>query len=197
MWQQFNTAIQTFYELERQDMHMNNAPDMSHKKIITNNFRDIVRSLYYWIIEYIINIFCDFGNEPYLSARVLGSIQIFINELRKYYGNNIEMLKPLMQNQFFQLALLMNTLKIGDIGSVEKVRNDVYDNTSDIAEYFANQNLNWTKDEWIRLIYDFIYFIQNVETCLKDISDPEKLDAIVNETADYISQGIIRQLNLE
>lgn len=178
-------------------MYINGAPDMDRKNNITNTFRDIVRNLYYWIIEYVINIFCNFGNEPYLSERVLGHIQEFINELRKYYGNDVEMLKPIMQDQFFQLALLMNVLKIDDIASVGRVRKEVYDNTSAIADYFASHNPNWTKDEWIRLIYDLIYFIQGVETCLTEIKDRGKFDAIVNETADYISQGIIRQMNLE
>ncbi|MHB1152738.1 MAG: hypothetical protein ACYCWE_16520 [Eubacteriales bacterium] len=178
-------------------MHMNSAPDMSRSSNIINTFHDIVKNLYYWIIEYVINIFCNFGNEPYLSERVLGHIQDFINELRKYYGNDVEMLKPIMQNQFFQLALLMNVLKIGDIESVERVRRDVFYNTSSVAEYFSSHNPNWTKENWIRLIYDLIYFIQGVEMCLSEIKDREKLDEIIKETADYISQGIIQQFKLD
>jgi hypothetical protein len=177
-------------------MYINRVPGIDRKEDIIKTFRSIVKDLYYWITTYVINIFCNYGNEPFLSQRILLSLEEFINEMRKYYGNKVVDLKAIMQNQFFQLALLMNVLKIGDIKSAEKVREDVYINTSEIADYFASYNPNWTKDEWIRIIYDYIFYVQTVETCLKEIREPEKLDLISNETADYVSQGIIKQLKL-
>jgi hypothetical protein len=177
-------------------MIQNGSPGKERRDSITNTLHTIVRNLYYWIAVYVRDIFCNFGNTPYLSQRALQFIQEFINELRKYYGNNVELLKPNMQNQFFILALLMNKIRIGDMEAVEDIRQDVHNNTLDIANYFASLNPNWSSEVWVSLIYDFIFFIRSVEKCEEQIGDTERLDEIVRNTADYISQGIIKQFNL-
>jgi hypothetical protein len=184
-------------------MNMNGAPGPGRRFGVINRFREHIRNYFNWIIAYIISSLCYFGNIPYISARMLTVIDEIVDEFRRYYGNNAEVLKILLQDQYYLIGLLINSIKIGDAAAVDQIRNTIDTNVASVAEFFAGINPYWTVQDWLNIQKTFIEYVRSEEAvllraglCTGRVTDPAALNDMIIITADYISNGLIKQFIL-
>jgi hypothetical protein len=69
------------------------------------NLRYTIHNLWidtlYWIMTYVVNVICDFGNSPFITQRINKNVEDLANIIDDYYGyQNAKMFELLFKNHF-------------------------------------------------------------------------------------------------
>lgn len=182
---------------------MNNQSSLNPQESgVYNTFRELIRKYFYWLISYITDNLCNYGNEKYLSQRVYMVISDIANALEPYYGINTETYRLLVENQFYFIKKMINDFKTGNTEVVHEDITAFHRNADIIANFLSGINPNWQKQEWSELIYAFGDFVfseidsRRSEGCSVGYASPEQINELSNRLADYLAYGIIQQFKI-
>lgn len=182
-------------------MNLESRPYLQASLILT--FRGLWRQYFLWTRSYITNAVCNFGNLDFLKQRIMKTAEDFADAFWKFYGHqNADVFESLLKEHFYISERLVSAVLAQDQETVNNSIAEWYQNAKQIAEFLAGLNMNWSKQEWQNLLYEYLIILEDEVTCHHASQyDADTYHYIKDENksvimADYMAEGIISQFHL-
>lgn len=180
---------------------MNNISNS--QMILRHNIHSLWRNTFHWIMTYIVNVICNFGNISYIAQRINKSVDDLAKIINNFYGyQNAKIFELLFKNHFLIATKLVRDVHDNDIEMANEDKIELYQNEEEIADFLANLNPYWTVEEWRKILYSHLELLEEHMQCMY-LSQSEayiKINEVVEKDsfnmADYMVNGIIKQFNL-
>jgi len=176
-------------------------------KFVRNKLSDDLRRLWIehvlWTRFFLISTVFNLNDLNVVTARLLRNPTDFADVVQPYFGRNAaKKFELLFKKHLLIAAKLVNAAKAGNLEAVEERRREWYANADDIANFMADINPCWSKTIWQSMLYDHLKMTENEAVLLLKGQYEQSIvqyDEIQNEAlkmADYMTEGIIKQLNI-
>ncbi len=179
----------------------NNTSRSAVQNQLINTFRELWRQHILLNNTYVINNSCNFGNLASIAQSIFQNSKDFTDALLQYYDPlKSKIFELLLDNHFYITAKLVYDTMAGDIESVEIDRNVWYMNADYTAQFLSEINTYWDKAEWQKLLYNYLYMLENNLICRyttqDEVNNYEEIENLSIIIADYMAEGIINQFNI-
>jgi phage terminase Nu1 subunit (DNA packaging protein) len=172
------------------------------------NLISILRKLWeqhvMWTRSFIISTAANLKDLDQVTKRLLRNPTDFANQLSKYYGNKkASDFEELLREHLLIAADLVNAAKAGRNNIVEEKRRKWYENADKIAAFLSSINPYWNEQQWKTMLHKHLEMTEReaVERLkgqfASDIMEYGNIEDQALMMADYMSQGIIRQFNIQ
>lgn len=169
---------------------------------IIGTFRNLWEDHVIWKEAYNASLFSGTENLSYYNQRLYENISDFEKELSKYYSKkDVLMFGVLMQEHFLEGIQFNINYFAGDMEAASRDYMEGYENADELSAYMAKMNPYWDKDILNYLLKEHIFLTAN-QTALtqafgtRPSSHSNPVETQIQELADYMSGGIIKQFNI-
>ncbi|MBR0597477.1 hypothetical protein [Sinanaerobacter chloroacetimidivorans] len=169
---------------------------------LINDFRYNVLQLAMWTRAYINAVASGFGSVEGNTKKLHTVPVLFYNSLRPYMGDIIaEEFQNLMFQNILLFTKIVDALNSGDNEAVDRNLSELYQKVEEMANFLAERNLYWDREQWSYLISRYIGMLIDEAVAIFsgdyergiDIYDRLQYHALV--MADYMSRGVISSIN--
>ena len=156
-----------------------------------------------WTRSYIVSTAFDLDDLEYVANRLMRNPADFAEVLRPFYGNEKAMIFNNLFTEHLEIAgQLVNAAKAGDTIATDELRMKWYANADDVASFLNAINPYWSRNMWQTMLYDHLMMTENEAGQIltgqygTSIAQYDGIQKEALEMADYMANGIIRQLRL-
>lgn len=165
------------------------------------NLRNLWLDLAIWTRNYMVSNISGYGNVDMVGNRLYRIPTDFYARLQLIFGpQNSQELVSLLSQHIILMMETSNAIKNGNNDAASANTAQLYQNSSDIANYFAELNPYWTAVQWKTLLDQYISMTLQEMVALssgdfeRDIDIYDRLTYFTVFLADYMTQGIVSYL---
>lgn len=168
---------------------------------LVKDFRFLMTQLAYLTRGYFVAVFSGFGNAEATANRLYDLPNRFKEKAELIFGTPLsEEFLNLLSLHVTYIQLLANALLSGDQDAANYSTQQLYNNASDIAEYYAKSNPFWDQTQWRTLLFNYVSLLIQDAVALAagdferdlDIFDRMLLSALL--MGDYQADGFIQYI---
>jgi hypothetical protein len=157
-----------------------------------------------WMRFYINNFRLDSESLPAVSDRLYRGVPLaFYNTLHTFYGDAIsQRFLNLLSSHILLFWRLFAAMVSADSEAANTSATELYQNADEIADFLAQINPFWGREQWRILLYQYISLtIQSYREALagnfeRVIAIHDSILTHANAMGDYMAQGIIARQNI-
>lgn len=161
------------------------------------------RNLLIWVMDYVINVICEFGNGPFIRNRIGEAINDLSAVITEFYGyQNGRIFELLLESH---ILIIVNYVDNKHYGNEEAAAQNILElqaNSLETAEFLEELNPYWPADEGYDLLYNHVAMFDKYTVCafaseaeaFAELSNTIRSEALL--LVDFMTDGLIRQFAL-
>lgn len=184
-------------------MNTNNKYTFNQVNLISV-FRKLWEQHSMWTRSFIVSAVASLKDLEQVTKRLLRNPSDFGKQLSKYYGNKkASDFEKLLREHLLIAADLVNAAKAGKSSITQEARKRWYKNADEMAAFLRSINPYWDEKQWRSMFYKHLEMVEREATLRlqgqfsSDIMEYDNLEEQALMMADFMSQGIIKQFNIQ